>query len=438
MIILSHGHPELSAGGAERAAYSLFQRLKQDPSVEEVVFVARADHQAIGHSASLGSFRGRQDEILVAPPPVEGFTLQSLGYDVLKQIIDELVGSIKPDVVHIHHFLYWGIEIFELFRQAGVRVVFTAHEYAAICSNFGQMVKTDGRLCYAASPAECGLCFPNTSAGKFFVRANILQSLFDHIDEFIAPSEFLKDRYVAWGVRAEKIHVIENLLDGGVLTQALTYLTEHPDGGAGGVGDETDQRVVFGYFGQINPFKGIDILLQAALALPEEIRKSIEIRIHGENRHYRESEFGKRVDELFAGAKDVVRPMGSYRNEDVSHLMQECDWIIMPSIWWENSPVVIQEARIAGRPLICSNIGGMAEKTDRSTDLLFPARSPGALAELMRKIVRNRIKPNQQRLHDLAQSRSSADDVHFSRHRALYAGLHQPSNWIRASGALSR
>ena len=61
MIILSHGHPELSAGGAERAAYSLFQRLKQDPQVDEVVFVARAEHQAIGHSAFLGSFRGASD-----------------------------------------------------------------------------------------------------------------------------------------------------------------------------------------------------------------------------------------------------------------------------------------------------------------------------------------------------------------------------------------
>lgn len=438
MIVLSHGHPELSAGGAEQAAYSLFQRLKQDSSIEEVVFVARADHQAIGHSANLGSFRGRQDEILVAPPPVDGFTFQTFGYDVLKQIVDELLGSIKPDVVHIHHFLYWGVEIFELFRRAGVRVVFTAHEYGAICANFGQMVKTDGRLCYASSPAECGLCFPNTSAGKFFVRTNILQAMFDHIDEFIAPSEFLRDRYVAWGVSAKKIHVIENLLDARVLNQGLAHLTEHLGGEAGGIGDDVDQRVVFGYFGQINPFKGIDILIQAALALPEELRKSVEIRIHGENRHYLETEFGKRVDELLIDAKDVVRSMGSYRNEDVSHLMQDCDWIIVPSIWWENSPVVIQEARIAGRPLICSNIGGMAEKIDRSTDFLFPARNPGALAELMRKIVRHRIKSNQQRLHDLARSRSSADEGHFSRHRALYASLHQPSNWMPAGSSVIR
>jgi glycosyltransferase involved in cell wall biosynthesis len=42
--------------------------------------------------------------------------------------------------------------------------------------------------------------------------------------------------------------------------------------------------------------------------------------------------------------------------------MQDIDVVVVPSIWWENSPVVIQEARLAGRPILCSDIGGMAEK----------------------------------------------------------------------------
>jgi glycosyltransferase involved in cell wall biosynthesis len=215
-------------------------------------------------------------------------------------------------------------------------------------------------------------------------------------------------------------------------------LAEAPDQDTGAAENEAEQRIVFGYFGQINPFKGIDILLQAASDLPEDIRKLIEIRIHGENKHYQDTEFSQRVDALLADTKDVVRQMGSYRNEDVSDLMAACDWVIMPSIWWENSPVVIQEARIAGRPLICADIGGMAEKIDRSTDRLFPARSPGALAELMRRIVRQRIRPSRRRLDDLARSRSSADEIHFARHQALYAKLHQPSGWLRASGVARR
>jgi hypothetical protein len=83
--------------------------------------------------------------------------------------------------------------------------------------------------------------------------------------------------------------------------------------------------------------------------------------------------------------------------------------------------------------MICANIGGMAEKIDRSTDLLFPARSPGGLAEVMRTIVRHQTRPNAQHLNDLATSRSNADDIHFARHRALYDTLLPHARWQPAA-----
>jgi glycosyltransferase involved in cell wall biosynthesis len=112
--------------------------------------------------------------------------------------------------------------------------------------------------------------------------------------------------------------------------------------------------------------------------------------------------------------------MGGYRGEDVIDLMSACDWIVVPSIWWENSPVVIQEARLAARPLIVSNIGGMAEKVDTRIDHLFPARSPGALADLISTLVRAKARPDQKRLKRLAQTRIEADGIHFARHCAVY------------------
>jgi glycosyltransferase involved in cell wall biosynthesis len=423
ILILSHGHPDLSPGGGERAAYSLFQRLKQSPEVTKAVFAAHASPQTIGHDASFGSFRGRSDEILVAAPPVDGFTFQSLGYDALKRIVDDLVRSVRPDIVHIHHFIFWGVEIFELFKQAGVRVVFTLHEFAAICAQFGQMVKTDGRLCHVASPGECGMCFPSTSAGKFFVRTTILKSLFAYVDHFVAPSEFLKERYVTWGIARDRISVVENLIDESVKAWAQNARVQglnQPDQKA----DAT--KVVFGFFAQINPFKGFDVLLEAASLLPEDVRRQVTIRIHGENRHYRDTAFHERTQSLLDEVKDGVSILGGYRGEDVFELMTACDWIVVPSIWWENSPVVIQEARIAGRPLICANIGGMAEKIDTRTDLLFPARSPGALAELITTIIRQSIKPGAQQLSDLAQARLNADEGHFARHLAIYDRLRPP------------
>jgi glycosyltransferase involved in cell wall biosynthesis len=418
ILVIAHGHPELSTGGGERAAYALFQRLKRQAGVASVVFAARAEPQAIGHDAAFGSFRGRPDEILVAPPPVDGFTFQTFGYDDLRRIVEDLVAAVRPDIVHVHHFLFWGIEVFELFRRAGVRVVFTLHEYAAICAHYGQMIKTNGQLCYASSPGECGQCLPIVGAGKYFVRSTIAKSLLAHVDHFIAPSAFLKNRYVAWGLPADRITVIENLLDASVVTQAQAHLSAPAP-----AGETIERPVVFGYFAQINPFKGFDVLLEAASLLPEDVRRRVVIRIHGENRHYRGTEFHTRTETLLAQVRDIVAVMGSYRGEDVIALMAACDWIVVPSIWWENAPVVMQEARLAARPLIVSDIGGMAEKADPAVDHRFPARSAGALAHLIADLVTRRSAPNEDHLRRLADARIQDDEGNFARHCAIYARL---------------
>jgi glycosyltransferase involved in cell wall biosynthesis len=62
--------------------------------------------------------------------------------------------------------------------------------------------------------------------------------------------------------------------------------------------------------------------------------------------------------------------------------MEHVDWVVVPSVWWENSPLVIQEAFLHRRPVICSDIGGMAEKvTDGVNGLHFAAGDPASLAE---------------------------------------------------------
>ena len=59
---------------------------------------------------------------------------------------------------------------------------------------------------------------------------------------------------------------------------------------------------------------------------------------------------------------------GAYHVNDLKDRMARVDWCIVPSIWWENSPLVIQEAFFHQRPIICSNVGGMAEKVRDGVD----------------------------------------------------------------------
>src|SRR5690606_1904601 len=73
--------------------------------------------------------------------------------------------------------------------------------------------------------------------------------------------------------------------------------------------------------------------------------------------------------------------VGPYQPHELRSRMATVDWVLVPSIWWENSPMVIQEAFTCGRPLLCSDIGGMAEKIhDGITGLHVNTGNPSAWA----------------------------------------------------------
>ena len=79
---------------------------------------------------------------------------------------------------------------------------------------------------------------------------------------------------------------------------------------------------------------------------------------------------------------------GRYGHDKLPALMAAVDWVVVPSIWWENSPLVIQEAFAFGRPVICSDIGGMAEKVDDGVNgLHFRARDVESLATAIERAV---------------------------------------------------
>ena len=66
--------------------------------------------------------------------------------------------------------------------------------------------------------------------------------------------------------------------------------------------------------------------------------------------------------------------------------MARVDWTIVPSVWWEIFGLVISEAWMFGRPVICSNVGGMAERVRHEVDgLHFEMGDPASLAAAIRR-----------------------------------------------------
>ena len=367
VVFISHGHPDLSKGGAEVASWNLYQLLKSRGI--DCLYIAR--NAGSSHGGSVFSKRG--EEVLFHTGMNDWFNLSTDNTKQLFNDLSKMLQHFKPQIVHIHHYAHIGIELFAAVKQAvpDAKIVFTLHEFMAICMHNGQMVRKQSLdLCSKADFSDCHNCFPQHSPGDFLLRKSYVQNQFAYVDEFISPSQFLADRYIEWGLEKEKISVIENVLP------ALPKLPVRELA-------EREKRSNFAFLGQINPYKGIDLLLEAILLLPPNVRERVNIDIHGANLDVQESQFKEKVKTLLAQVDDVVTLKGPYEASQLPDRLLNTDWVIIPSIWWENSPVVIQEAIRLGRPLIGSNIGGMKEKIEEKAGLTFEARNPVSLAAAM-------------------------------------------------------
>jgi glycosyltransferase involved in cell wall biosynthesis len=255
------------------------------------------------------------------------------------------------------------------------------------------MVRTiDDEPCLDSSPRRCHECFPEISPQTFYMRKRFIQSQFDLVDLFVAPSRFLLERYVDWGIPREKIVAEE-------------YGRTPPPGIA--ADGARDRRNRFGYFGQLTPFKGVQVVLEAVAELlgrtgqTDPLIRALEtaatsgagpagpvpeVYVHGANLDLQPGPFQNRIGALLEETRDCVTFIGRYDHDRMAALMSNVDWVIVPSIWWENSPLVIQEAFHFRRPVICSDIGGMAEKvTDGIDGLHFRAGDAASLARTMRR-----------------------------------------------------
>lgn len=371
ILIVSHGHPDISVGGGEIAAYRQCQELRA--LGHEVLFMGRAPSPSRRGGTVFSAAGPGGEDVLFHSPDFDHFLFRQPAKWAVYREFRSLLDRFAPDVVHFHHYVHLGLELIREVRKYSPRVpiLLTLHEYLAICHNHGQMVKTDQRLCERASPVECHGCFPKHPPQDFFLREMFIKSYFGLVDAFVSPSQFLLERYVAWGLPRDRLHLIEN---------GQPAAAPEPEPPAA---EALCRR--FGFFGQLSELKGVPLLLQAVRDLPREFRRRIDVDIHGTLTHQGQTfrdHFGAEVSRL----ADCVRYQGPYRPADLPRLMRRVGWIVVPSVWWENSPLVIQEAFNHRRPVICSDIGGPAEKVaDGRTGLHFIARNTRDLAARMQE-----------------------------------------------------
>jgi len=191
------------------------------------------------------------------------------------------------------------------------------------------------------------------------------------VDLFIAPSRYLHARF-----RDEL----------GLPERKLVYLDYGFDlARLSGRKRVPGEPFAFGYIGTHIPAKGIHHLIEAFGRVPGDAR----LRIWGRPRGQDTEALRELASRLPGGAGARVEWLPEYRNQDiVPEVFNRVDAIVVPSVWVENSPLVIHEALQARVPVITANAGGMAEYVRHGVNgLLFEHRRPDALAEQMARLV---------------------------------------------------
>ena len=385
VLLISLYHPAIVRGGAQQLCYELFNALKKTEF--EPILLASVEHSSdpalFKSGAYITGFDGRRNE----------FVFLCQGYDhvwhknkqpVSLEKFESFLSSTAPTVIHFHHFVTFGLEYLAAARRhldrVGGRLILTFHEFLAICLAYGQMVRaTNGSLCDRASSVRCHQCYPGYTPEFFSMRRMWIQRHLDFVDVFVAPSEFLRRRYIEWGIPEHKIICILN----GHRYQSVPSWNTSENAAV------TRNRNRFAFLGQLFDTKGLGVLFDAICLLRRRGISDFNVDVYGSNLNIASDKFRDQFESFFnneqdEGGEERVRFHGSYDHSNLGRIMEGVDWILVPSTWWENNPLVVGEAFLYGKPVICSNIGGMAERVHDDKDgLHFIVGDGSSLANVM-------------------------------------------------------
>ena len=304
----------------------------------------------------------------------------------------EVIERVKPDLVHVEHLNHLSTS---LPREAFIRkipIIYTLHDYWLMCprGQFMQMFPEDADNLWAACDGQedrkCAeRCYARYFSGApdetesdiaywtDWVRRRMrhVREMSERVDLFIAPSRYLHDLHRdRFGIPARKLVY----LDYGFSIDRMKGRTR-----------KSGETFTFGYIGTHIPAKGIHDLLQAF----GQLHGDAILRIWGRPNGQVTAALRARALSLPHGCAGRVEWLPEYENKEiVRDVFDRCDAIVVPSVWAENSPLVIHEAQQARVPVITANIGGMMEYVQHETNgLLFEHRSVISLAEQMQRLV---------------------------------------------------
>lgn len=282
------------------------------------------------------------------------------------QILDE----IQPDILHIGHLSHLSSNLVAVAKARELPIVFTLHDFWLLCQR-GQLITRDLTHCNGPSDTGCAECFQGyleLADAKAEVRkrnAHLIR-MARMLDLFIAPSRFLEGIFLKAGFPRDRIIYSDYGFD----TRLFANFKRTPS-----------NHLRVGYIGRCTVTKGLHVLIKAFNKL-EAV--DVELKIYCQY-----NELTPYLEEMIKNPQ--IHMMGPFHHDHIATVLSELDALVVPSLWYENSPLVIHEAALAKIPVIASNLGGMAEYVQHNYNgLLFEVGNAKDLANQIQRLIEDR------------------------------------------------
>jgi len=304
----------------------------------------------------------------------------------------DLLGKIRPDLFHlIGGYLISGRAL-QVAQALGIPCVVSLTDFWFLCPRT-TLWRSDGRLSsLPVDPLSCARCL-GEERRRYRLPARLAPALMDFYwrgqtrrlsqlrrrqvylhqtlnasQAILSPSQFLRNLFIEAGIDAQRIHFMRQGLE--FVGQPAEESSKPP---------ATHLRV--GYLGQIAEHKGLHVLFEAARRLP-----GVPLSVHAYGNPSVFPRYTRRLQRL-AAIDHRLQIAGPYQRQQVSQVFHRLDVVVVPSLWYENSPNVILEAFAHRTPVIASRLGGMAELVRHGENgLLFAPGDSDDLARQLRRL----------------------------------------------------
>ena len=295
---------------------------------------------------------------------------QDVGFTIfnseMEKVLENIFSKEELNILHICHPMRIG-SILRVAEKRQIPTVLTLTDFWLMCPK-GIAVTQKGVLCNTPEKGQKCIteCYGNIWKDRLLQRADDAYEYFQSVNCIVSATNFLKQMF-EFNNFSSDIKLIRFGKDYANVRRNSRKYSEKSE-------------IIFGFLSTLLPHKGAHVLLNA---FNEAKINNIKIKIYGH--YFNEVDY---YNTLKSSVKDErVEFCGSYNYEEMPKILDEIDILVVPSIWWENSPLILLRALAHNVPAIVSDLGGMTEViNDGENGFVFEAGNAHSLAEILRKI----------------------------------------------------